>query len=379
LLGQLAGGQAMPTSARLEAVPLELTMPERYQVTEVLEPIRRLSLIAPADGTIRTIEAHVGSTVRESQEVAEMDRTEAALHLKVAMAALKEKQAVKAGTAASDVLTAQIQAGEARVELAQLELNRCTLRAPFPCRVTAVPVCAGQYVLKGTVIVELADVTSLTTLQPVDRRAVAVGSPLAIEVEGREVSGKVQAILPLPRSYVRLRELATPLAAALLVVANPKGELEPGLRVHHGAIPTTPVATVAKRSVKQDDARTGEAVTTMVQVIRNEYVVNVPVRVLGDVGPDRVQIAGALRPSDSLIVSTSVPLLAGTLVRFGEGAANRRVEGTSPNPSQGGVEAGITKPGLPRGRTGPAPAPAQSPPGSRRSATRAPSGGSEPF
>jgi multidrug efflux pump subunit AcrA (membrane-fusion protein) len=374
----LAAAQQLPTTARLEAVPIELTMPERYQVTEVLEPIRRLTLIAPSDGVIRTIEVRLGSAVRESQEIAQLDRAVALLRLKLAMAEVKEKQGeLKAVNVSSDVVKAQLEAGEARVELAQLELDRCTLRAPFGGRVTALPVCAGQYVLKGTTIAELADVTSLTALQPVDRRAVTVGAPVRVDVEGREVSGKVQAILPLPKSCVRLRELATPFAAALLVVPNPKGDLEAGLRVRHDAIPTTPIANVAKRAVKQEDARSGDAV--MVQVIRNEYVTNVPVRLLGDVGPDRVQITGALRESDSLIVSTSVPLLAGTLVRFGEGAANRGVEGTAPNPSQGGVDVGITRPGNPRGRTGPGPGPAQNPAGTRKSANRTPAARTDPF
>ena len=70
----------------------------------------------------------------------------------------------------------------------------------------------------------------------------------------------------------------------------------------------------------------------MVQVIRDEYVTNVPVRVLGENGTERVQIAGALRASDSLIASTSVPLLAGTLdplrrkwgERHGEQGSRRR-------------------------------------------------------
>jgi multidrug efflux pump subunit AcrA (membrane-fusion protein) len=374
----LAAAQQFPTTARLEAVPIELTMPERYQVTEVLEPIRRLTLIAPSDGVVRTIEVRVGATVRESQEIAQLDRTAALLHLKLAMAEVKEKQGeLKAVNVSSDVVKAQLEAGEARVELAQLELDRCTLRAPFAGRVTAVPVCAGQYVLKGTTVAELADVTSLTALQPVDRRAVTVGAPVTVDIEGREVSGKVQAILPLPKSYVRLRELATPLAAALLVVPNSKRDLEAGLRVRHDAIPITPIANVAKRAVRQEDARSGEAV--MVQVIRNEYVTNVPVRLLGDVGPDRVQITGALRDSDSLIVSTSVPLLAGTLVRFGEGAASRGVEGTAPNPSHGGVDVGITRPGNPRPRTGPAPGSPQSPGGNRRPGARPPASRTDPF
>ena len=360
LLAAFARGQTLPTAARLEAVPLELTMPERYRVTEVLEPIRRITLVAPADGVIRSLETRLGAMVRESQEVAQLDRTEASIRLKIATAEVTEKQALlKTNKTYLDVYQAQLEVAEARAELAQLELARCTLRAPFAGRVTSLPVCSGQYVLKGATIVELADVSSLKTLQPVDRRVVVPDAPLTIHIEGREVAAKVLAILPLPETFVRLRELATPFAAGLLTVPNPKGDLEPGLRVLHESIPTTPVATVPKRAVKQEDARTSEAV--IVQVIRNEYVVNVPVRVLGDIGPDRVQIAGSLRPSDSLIVSTSVALLAGTLVRFGEGATNRSVEGMPPNPSIGGVEAGLTNPPGVRGRTAPGPGTTQDP------------------
>ena len=89
----MASGQTLPTAARIESVPLELTMPERYQVTEVLEPIRRVTLVAPADGFVRSIEARLGATVRESQEIAQLDRTEAAARLKMASAEVKEKQA----------------------------------------------------------------------------------------------------------------------------------------------------------------------------------------------------------------------------------------------------------------------------------------------
>ena len=147
--------------------------------------------------------------------------------------------------------------------------------------------------LKGTVIAELADVSSLKVMQPVDRRSVAANASLTVQVEGREVPAKVQAVLPLPEGLKILRELATPLSAAMLVVANSKGELEPGLRVQSPTVPTTPIATVPKRAVKSEDPRGGEHM--MVQVIRDDYVTNVPVRVLGETGTERVQIAGALR------------------------------------------------------------------------------------
>ena len=78
----------------------------------------------------------------------------------------------------------------------------------------------------------------------------------------------------------------------------------------------------------------------MVQVIRDEYVTNIPVRVLGEPGVERVQITGALRTSDSLIASASVPLLAGTLVRLGE-------NGTP----AGSAESGTTNPAGGRDRT----------------------------
>jgi multidrug efflux pump subunit AcrA (membrane-fusion protein) len=358
--------QTLPTAARIEAVPLELTMPERYQLTEVLEPIRKVTLVAPRDGLVRSIEGRLGAVVRDSAEIAQLDRTEAAAQLKIASAVLHEKQALlKANKGSSDLYQPQVEAAEARVELAQLELDRCTLRAPFSGRVIAVPVCTGQYVLKGTVIAELADVSSLKVMQPVDRRSVAANSSLALHIEGREVSAKVQAILPLPDEFKILRELATPLSAAMLVVANSKGDLEPGLRVHSGTVPSTPIATVPKRAVKAEDPRGGE--NMMVQVIRDDYVTNVPVRVLGETGTERVQIAGALRSSDSLIASTSVALLQGTLVRFGETGA-----------SPGAAEAGITNPTSGRGRQ-PAPGSSATPgaPG-QRPAARTPAG-SNPF
>jgi multidrug efflux pump subunit AcrA (membrane-fusion protein) len=362
----VAAAQTLPTAAKIEAVPLELTMPERYQITEVLEPIRKVTLVAPRDGLIRSIEARLGAVVRDSEEIAQLDRTEAAARMKMAVAELHEKQALlKTNKNSPDVYQAQVEAAQARVELADLELGRCTLRAPFAGRVVALPSCSGQYVLKGAVIAELADVSSLKVMQPVDRRSVAANSSLSVQVEGREVTAKVQTVLPLPDGLKILRELATPLGAAILVVANSKGDLEPGLRVQSATVPSTPIATVPKRSVKAEDPRGGDHM--MVQVIRDDYVTNVPVRVLGETGTERVQIAGALRASDSLIASTSVALLQGTLVRFGENGA-----------SQGGPEAGITNPPGGRGRP-PAPGSSTTPgaPGQRPAART--SGGSSPF
>jgi biotin carboxyl carrier protein len=349
--------QTLPTAARIESIPIELSMPERYQVTEVLEPIRKITLVAPGDGLIRSVEGKLGAVVKETEEIAQIDRTESAAKLKMANAELHEKKALlKTNSKSADVYQAQVEAAEARVELAQLELDRCTLRAPFAGRLIALNVCTGQYVLRGMVIAELADVSALKVMQPVDRRSVTPNSSLTVQVEGQDVPAKVQTVLALPEDLRVLRELATPFGAGILIVANSKGDLEPGLRVRSPSLPSQPIATVPKRAVKPESPRGGE--NMMVQVIRDEYVTNIPVHVLGDHGNERVQISGALRASDSLIASSSVPLLAGTLVRFGDNGSSGGEQGSqeagSP-PAQGG-----------RGRTG-APGTRQNPssPGQR--------------
>jgi len=368
-----AYAQTLPTAARIESIALELTMPERYKVLEVLEPIRKVTLVAASDGLIRSMQGRLGAVVRETEEIAQIDRTEATAKLKMAAADLHEKQALlKTNKELSEVYQAQVEAAAARVELAQIELERCTLRAPFSGRLVALNVCTGQYVLKGTAIAELADVSSLKVMQPVDRRSVNSNSSLSVLVEGHEVPAKVLAVLPLPESLRVLRELATPFGAGMLVVANSKGDLEPGLRVQSPNLPTFPIATVPKRAVKPESPRGGE--NMMVQVIRDEYVTNIPVQVLGESGTERLQIAGALRMSDALIASTSVPLLAGTLVRFGENGAASSGEGGPASPAAGAPEAGVAGG---RGRT-PAAGARANPSAGGRPATRNAAGAS-PF
>jgi multidrug efflux pump subunit AcrA (membrane-fusion protein) len=341
--------QALPTSATIDSTPLELTMPERYHVTSVLEPIRRVVLVAPADGIVRSLDVRPGTTVKESQEVAQLDRSEAAARVKIVQAELKEKQAILKADG-NAVYQAQVEAAEGRAELAQLELDRLTLRAPFSGWIVSAPVSAGQYVLKGAVIAELADIASLKALVPVDRRAVTAGADASVFIEEQQQAAKVQNLLPLPESFAKLRELAAPFASAWIVVSNSKGEFEPGLRVRSATLPNTPLATIPKGAVKTSEGQP-RSTGSVVQVIRSEYVTNVPVDLLGKVGPERIQVTGAFRPGDALIVSSTVPLLAGTLVRFSAGNSPG-VEGVTPNPARTGLEAGITPPsGSTRPRT----------------------------
>jgi len=375
-----AVGQAPPASAKVDTEPLELTQPGRFDVPSALEPVRRVTLVASADGVVRSQDFKAGASVREGQEVAQLDRGEAGARLKIAQAEVKEQQAqVDAAKEAEKALgggtqgqglaravaaaQARLEAAQARVELAQIAFDRCSMRAPFSGKVLASPVSDGQFVVKGATIAELADVSSLRALVPVVRAGSAVGGSVTLNVEGQSVTGKVLALLPLPETLAVLRELASPITAAWAVVPNTAGAFEPGQRVRSPALPNAPIATIPAHALKADPKDKDAAPT--VQVIRNEYVANVKVRVLGSPGPERVQVTGPLRATDALIVSSSVPLVAGTLIRFGGG---REVEAISPNPSVAGATADLTPPAG-TGRTAPIGAPGSAVPKGRAGRT----------
>lgn len=377
-----ARGQAPPDSAKVESIPLELTAPDRYQIPSALEPIRQVTITAPCDGILRSLDLPVGTSVRDRQEIAQLDRSEALARVKIAEAQVKETKAMLKGAANTAVVEAQLEAAQARAELATLELDRCTLRAPFAGRLLEVAVSPGQFVPKGATIAALADDSSLRVLVPLERSAASAGATVKLSVEGQDVDGKVQTTLPLPESLASLRELAMPFTAAWVVIPNPKGQLEPGQRVLSPALPTSTLAKIPARAVRPPAK--GASGGGYVQVIRNEYVANIPVRVLGNPGPERVQVSGLFRPTDALIVSSSVPLLAGTLIRFsGASEKGNGVEPTNPNPAEGGELAGITPPRSASGaRSGseapatkkgraPAPAPVRVPPATPK-ATAAP-------
>ena len=341
----LAGAQA-PSTARVETAPVESQAQDRFRVPAALVPSRKVVVVAPADGVLRSLSVPVGATIREGQEIGQFDRAEAEARVRIAQAVVKQHQAqLDAARVASAVpsggslalYAAQLDEARAKADLAQLGLDRCILRAPFAGRVVAISVSAGQYLPKGGAVAEVADVADLRALVPLERRAAKVGDEAALKVEGRAASGRIQAIVPLPEAFAPLRELATPLAGAWVAIDNTSGALEPGQRVVTAAMPDAPLAILPGRAVREGP------VGPEVQVLRNELVADLPVRVLGEAGAERLQVSGAFRPGDVLIVSSTVPLLAGTLVRFG-GEAGGPIEATAPRPDEVGQMAGITPP-----------------------------------
>jgi multidrug efflux pump subunit AcrA (membrane-fusion protein) len=340
-------GNPNQLAAKVERALLHLTPADRYRVPLIVEPLRKVIVMAPSDGILRSIAVPVGSTVQEGQEIARLDTNAALTRFRVAKASVKEMQAeadIAKGHSVAAIASAEarLEAAKARAELAQIEVESCTLRAPFAGRVMDIAVSPGQYLSKGSAILDLADVSTVRVLLPVDRGAATVGGNLTFAIEETPVNGKVQAVLPLGEAHANLRELASPLAAAWVTVANTAGTFEPGQRAHSPYLPDAPIAGVPGFSIRKDDSG------SIVQVIRADRVTDVPVKILGPLGPDRSQVSGPFRSSDVLIQTSSVPLRAGTFIRFNDGSTPRGVEGMPPTPDQVGepAEFSPTPPGI---------------------------------
>jgi multidrug efflux pump subunit AcrA (membrane-fusion protein) len=341
-----AAGNPNQVAAKVERAPLYLTPPDRYQVPNIVEPLRKVVVMASADGVLRSLAVPVGATVKDGQEIGRLDTGAAMAHLRIAMANVKEVEAGVAevkekNSSAYHIAEAHLDAARARVELAQMEVDACTLRAPFGGKIMAVHVSPGQYLAKGSAILELADVSSVRVLLPVDRTAVTLNGTVNFTIEGNGVNGKAQALLPLPERDATLRELTAPLAAAWVVVPNAAGTYEPGQRAQSPYLPNAPIAGIPSYSTLKDDAG-----NPVVQVVRGERVTDVPIRIIGTLGPDRLQVSGPFRASDVLIQSTSVPLRAGTFIRFSDATPGRGVEGVVPPAEHVGERADVGTPGV---------------------------------
>jgi membrane fusion protein (multidrug efflux system) len=294
----------------------------------VLEAARRVSIRAADDGIVRELKVNLGDRVKRGHEVALLDQAEAVARVEIAKAELARRKALasEAKTATDQqVAAAEIQEAEAHLQLAQIALARLTLKTPIDGRVLDVPLSAGQYVRQGDEIADIADESLLTALVPVDRTTVRLGQKIELPAGDVKVSGMIRALVPLPRSMASLYELNGNWGAAMVQIPNTDDMLEPGQRLDPGSLPEQPVATIEARALSQDGSPS-------VQVLRDDHAVRIPVRVFGGRRTGRLQVSGAFRPTDLLVVSSNPPLADGTFVRFGSTSPSTSEPPSTPAP-----------------------------------------------
>ncbi|MFN0053368.1 MAG: efflux RND transporter periplasmic adaptor subunit [Planctomycetales bacterium] len=320
---------------------LQLTDPRRYRASMHLQAARSVALIAPVDGFVRTVSAKPQQKVNPQNEVIRLDDQRANLVLKRAKAQLQAAQLEKKigqGRGDADqmaLLDARLEAAQAESDLAQLEVDQLVVRAPFAGEIERVHVVEGQFVRAGEPLAVLSDPTKLTVEVPVEREAAIPGNLLEIKVEESAVKGKIDAVIPLGTPFEPLRDLTVSPASALVSIDNAQGRLAPGQTVYSDLIPLAPVALVP--SVAISNLSDGNR---KVQVLRENVVRDLSVRIMSKVGTESVFVSGRFIEGDEVIVSANRPLADGTPLRALLAGSSSAGKGSAParsSPGSGGT------------------------------------------
>jgi multidrug efflux system membrane fusion protein len=308
----------------LKREALKLTDPRTYRVSMHLDAVRTLDLTAPMDGYIRSIAAKPGQRIKAQSEVLRLDDTKAALLLKRAKANLHaaqiEKKLAQTRNDADQVALAEarFEAAQADADVAQFDAEQLIIRGPFNGELQRVDVVEGQFVRAGEKLATLIDPSRLQVEIPLDRAGTAAGSNaeiksgsnVDIKVEETQAKARVEALMALGSKFDPLRELTVSPVSALVSIDNSAGKFFAGQTVYSDLIPLAPVAVVPAECIS--NAAEGKR---KVQVLRDNVIRDLAVRILAKIGTDSVFISGRFNDGDEVIVSSSRQLTDGTPLR----------------------------------------------------------------
>jgi multidrug efflux pump subunit AcrA (membrane-fusion protein) len=310
--GQSGEGPAAPAAGKpaiIERTPLNLRDPATFHVPLRLDPVRKVDVAARKDGVIANLPVKLGDQVQAQAEVARLETQERQLEFTRAQAAFKAAQAEQNEATGSAAAAARVDVARAELDLAQLRLDQCNIRSPLKGIAVRVHVVEGQFVQAGQPIVTIIDPAQLQAELPVDARSVKPGSSIEIKIEDETAPAAVQAVLPLAERFEPLRDLFLSVASGIAVIDNANGKFRAGQTVYSPMIPRLPVSEVPTAAL----SNTGDG-ERKVQVIRDGFVRDVTVQLLGQVGGEQVFVTGRFGPADELVLKSSETLLDGARV-----------------------------------------------------------------
>ncbi|MCY2967489.1 MAG: efflux transporter periplasmic adaptor subunit, partial [Planctomycetota bacterium] len=180
------------------------------------------------------------------------------------------------------------------------------------------------FVRAGQKLVRLIDPSQLRVEVPVDRAVTNVGGNTEISIEGTPLQAKVDAIIGLEGRFHAVRDLIPSPAQGVLLIDNSAGKLRPGQTVISPLLPQEPVTSVPSAAVSNlPDGR------RKVQVLRDNVVRNLTVRILGRAGGEQVFVSGRFGATDEVVVSTTRELVDGTPLRALVAGAAKTAKGSS--------------------------------------------------
>jgi len=317
-----------PAEVTIDRIPVDLLAPKEYRVRMVLRPINTVAISAQTHGVVNEVFVkNINETVKSNSELLRLKSEERILEQAIAKAKLA---AAKAGSGGDEMVAVAMR----ELELAEFRVQQTVAHAPINGTVASIDVVRGQFVREGDPLFRLIDTSQLMVDIPIERKDAQPGDSISVTVEGQKAAGTIQAILPAMDEFMKLQDLFVSAAVARVVIQNPNGQFSPGQAVYSEMIPRHPVMEVANASVK--NGLSGER---KVQIVRNGFIHDLPIVVLGSVGATHVFVSGRFGRDDELIVSSSIDLQAGSYIQSAlisgtgakSGSGNARPNSTIPN------------------------------------------------
>ena len=308
VLPTVAHGQD-PKQAVIKRSAVHMRDPASFQAPLSLEPVKSVVMTCQGDGMVEAVLVKLGQSVSEQSEAIRLSSKIEALLLERAQAALKAAKANQedhpstTGGAGVEVAAIDVKIAEARME-------HMTVKTPFTGMVIRIHVSPGQFVRLGDPLVTLIDPTKFKVEIPIDSRTVKVDSQVELRVEDVKTKAKVETIIPLTERFGALRNLFSSAATAVVTIDNSKKTFVAGQTVYCDMLPRQPVVEAPVGAV----SHLADGAERRVQIIREGFVRDLKVQLLGQAGDDYVYVAGRFIPGDELIESSTVELADGSRV-----------------------------------------------------------------
>jgi RND family efflux transporter MFP subunit len=204
-----------------------------------------------------------------------------------------------------DMDAAALAQAQASYKRSQYQFSHGEIRAPFPGRVVARLINAGEYATPGKPVVRLVDVGSLevSVQTPIDAaRYIAENAKLTVEIEGKSAQATVRAIVPVGDIASRTIEVRLALPAGAGLVGDAAKVFIPS------ALPRSVLAVPRDALVLREDN------TYIFKVDKKGQAQRVAVETGSEEGP-LVEIKGLVSPGERVIVRGAERLEAGQKVR----------------------------------------------------------------
>ncbi len=302
-------GEAKPIASPGDQIVIkregvQLIDPQKYRINFSLVPKSRVELVAPADGVIRSITQKAGAKVAGQSEILRLENTRAKLQLDRAKALFKaatlEQKSGDGSESAKAISDAKLEAAKAELDLAQLVFDQTSIRAPFDGEIERYLVAIGEFARAGQPVAVVADSSQVVVEIPIERAAAEVGKAVKLKIEGNELEGKIESVLPLNPRFDNLRDLFETVTSAIVIFENTDGKLKSGMTVYPPMIPRQNVVEVPAAAILNsgDGGR-------KVQVVRLNVIRDIPVNLLASVGTGRLFVSGAFLTGDEVVYESS--------------------------------------------------------------------------